>query len=74
MFSRFIWYVWKYGYIKDQINESMENVFPEGVANLELTDSKGRKDKYDYEAGEITVNSSILTITNYLFLLILFLF
>ena len=62
--------------MKDQLKENVKKVLPNNTSQFifELTDSKGRKVKYDSETDNITVNSNILTITKYLILLILFLF
>ena len=60
----------------DKINEEMDQIMP-GTINfsVELSDSKGRTVTYDFKTGEIiSNNNSILTISKYLFLLIVFLF
>ena len=59
------------------LNEQIKEMISEGADKVvvELSDSKGRTIKYDSETGKIIANnSSILTISKYLFLLILFLF
>ena len=60
----------------DKINEEMDQIMP-GIINfsVELSDSKGGTVTYDSKTGEIiSNNNSILTISKYLFLLIVFLF
>ena len=71
--------------LKDMISENPDIPFQVSQFNLELSDSKGHKIKFDSETGEITPegdgdggsqtgNSIILNISKYLFLFSLFLF
>ena len=61
---------------QDTIKGMAQNLFGStDIFTVELSDSKGRKVRYDSVTGEITSNNnSILTISKYLFLLSLFLF
>lgn len=63
-------------FFNEHLNEFIKYFLPNNTSQfiLELTDSKGSKVKYDFETSKLTANSSILTISKYLFLLGLFLF